>query len=211
MQAICTHLNVLYGKLPPNQKALDELLAAHLEKLNADQEKAAAAAAAAAAANSKPPPQAIPQQKRKTTMTVDDEGFITPGRRRSKRAPPLQPPIQHRKPNQLKQTIPRATKAPPPRTQPLPPPSRTPDFSYAAATNNCPRPQAPPAANRNNPLDETSYEFLTILLRLARDNSLNADGIFTVVIDLIPELETLTNPHLKGAKILQEYSRRYGL
>ncbi|GIX87233.1 hypothetical protein CEXT_94681 [Caerostris extrusa] len=95
--------------------------------------------------------------------------------------------------------------------QPLPPPSRTPDFSYAAATTNCPRPQAPPAANHNNPLDESSYEFLTILLRLARDNSLNADGIFAVVIDLIPELEALSNPHLKGAKILQEYSRRYGL
>ncbi|GIY95286.1 hypothetical protein CEXT_354721 [Caerostris extrusa] len=79
MQAICTHLNVLYGKLPPNQQALDELLAAHLEKLNADQEKAAAAA------NSKPPPQGISQQKRKTSMTIDDEGFITPGRRRTKK------------------------------------------------------------------------------------------------------------------------------
>ncbi|GIY46443.1 hypothetical protein CEXT_439381 [Caerostris extrusa] len=69
----------------------------------------------------------------------------------------------------------------------------------------------PPAANYNNPLDESSYEFLTILLRLARDNSLNAGGIFAVVIDLIPELEALSNPHLKGTKILQEYSRRYGL
>ncbi|GIY99119.1 hypothetical protein CEXT_770511 [Caerostris extrusa] len=83
MQAICTNLDVLYGKLPPDQKALDELLTAHLEQLEADQEKAAAAAAAAA--NSKPPPQGTSQQKRKTPTTIDDEGFITPGRRRTKK------------------------------------------------------------------------------------------------------------------------------
>ncbi|GIX82103.1 hypothetical protein CEXT_143581 [Caerostris extrusa] len=88
--------------------------------------------------------------------------------------------------NQVNNKIPQPAKVQP-RTQPLPP-SRTPDFSYATA------PQT--AQDRKlRPLD----------------NSLNADGIFEVVIDLIPELETLNNPHLKGAKILQEYSRRYGL
>ncbi|GIY53412.1 hypothetical protein CDAR_39881, partial [Caerostris darwini] len=85
MQAICVALNVLYGRLPANQKALDELLAAHLEQIQAEQEKAAAAAATAA--NSKPTPQGSSQQKRKTPMTTDDEGFITPGRRRTKKAP----------------------------------------------------------------------------------------------------------------------------
>ncbi|GIX97641.1 hypothetical protein CDAR_377741, partial [Caerostris darwini] len=87
MQDICNALNVLYGRLPANQKALDELLAAHLEQIQADQEKAAAAAAAATAANSKPTPQGSSQQKRKTPMTTDDEGFITPGRRRTRKAP----------------------------------------------------------------------------------------------------------------------------
>ncbi|GIY42576.1 hypothetical protein CDAR_189011 [Caerostris darwini] len=195
MQAICSNLNVLYRKLPPNQKVLDEMLTAHLEQLETAKKKAASAAAA----KNKNPPQGPSQQKRKTPMTIDDEGFITPGSRRSKNGSTATPNPD------------MAAKAPSPRTQPLPPPRRAPDFSYAAATTNRPRPQAPPAENVNKPLDESAYEFLQILLRLARDNSLNADGIFEVVIDLIPELEALTNPHLKGAKILQAYSKRFGL
>ncbi|GIX74328.1 hypothetical protein CDAR_513361 [Caerostris darwini] len=179
MQGICKELNVLYGRLPPNQKALDIIYTTHLEQLENAKKRAAAAAAAKAQ-----PPQQVTSQKRKTPMSVDAEGYITPGSRKTK----------------------KGTIDTPNPTMPLPP-SRTPDFSYAAATTNRPRPQAP----QNKPLDESSYEFLTILLRLARDNSLNADGIFDVVIDLIPELESLNNPHLKGAKILQEYSRRYGL
>ncbi|GIY33857.1 hypothetical protein CDAR_593771 [Caerostris darwini] len=82
MQGICTDLNVLYGRLPPNQKALDIIYTTHLEQI----ENAKKKAAAAAAAKSKPPQQ-VTSQKRKTPMTVDAEGFITPGSRRTKKGP----------------------------------------------------------------------------------------------------------------------------
>ncbi|GIY19506.1 putative RNA-directed DNA polymerase from transposon X-element [Caerostris extrusa] len=151
-------------------KALDELLTAHLEQLEADQEKVAAAAAA----NSKPQPQGTSQQKRKTPTTIDDEGFITPGRRRTKKSTTTATP--NPAPDSATSTTEKNARV---FIRPLPPPQ--------IAQDRKPH----PLLTKNKPLDESTYEFLTILLRLARDNSLNADGIFAVVIDLIPELETL--------------------
>ncbi|GIY31891.1 hypothetical protein CDAR_304251, partial [Caerostris darwini] len=52
----------------------------HLEQIENAKKKAAAAAAAKAQ-----PPQQVTSQKRKTPMTVDAEGYITPGSRRTKK------------------------------------------------------------------------------------------------------------------------------
>ncbi|GIY00925.1 hypothetical protein CDAR_471021 [Caerostris darwini] len=68
MQAICSNLNVLYGKLPPNQKVLDNILTSHLEQLETAKKKAASAAAT----KNKQPPQGPSKEKRKTPMTIDD-------------------------------------------------------------------------------------------------------------------------------------------